>query len=79
MFATQNASFKHPPPQTVDKILDIKGNISYHAPCLWICFTPPYNSRENIFFTPWKKSTNCLYTRKLHMELCLNHQHELNI
>lgn len=27
MFATQNACFKHPPLQTVDKILDIKGNL----------------------------------------------------
>lgn len=49
MFATQNASFKHPSLQNVDKILDIKGKLSYHAPCVWICFIPPSNSREKIY------------------------------
>lgn len=76
MFATQNASFKHPPLQTVDKILDIKRKLSYHAPCVWIFFIPPNNSRENIFLTLWMKSTKCLDTGKLHMELCLKHQNE---
>lgn len=71
-FATQNATFKSPPFQTLDRILDIKGKLSYHVPCLWICFIPHNNFRELILLTPWMKSTNCLDTGKLHMNLCLN-------
>lgn len=68
MFATQNASFKHPPLQILDKILDKKGKLSYHAPSLWICFTPRNNSREDIF-NSLDETTSCRYPRKLHMDL----------
>lgn len=47
MFATQNTSYKPPPPlQTLDKILDIQGKLSYRSSSLWICFTSRNNLRE---------------------------------
>lgn len=60
MFATQNASFKHPPLQILNKIFNTKRNLSYHAPCLWICL-PLAIIQENIHIFNSLDEINQLY------------------